>query len=47
MSFDKLQQKYNEIGSFEFDKEEVFDMIKSGEINDAKTICGLMRSFKL
>ena len=29
---------------YEFDKNKVFDMIKSGEINDAKTICGLMRS---
>ena len=32
---------------FEFDKNKVFDMIKNGEINDAKTICGLMRAFKL
>ena len=32
---------------YEFDKSKVFDMIKSGEINDAKTICGLMRAFKL
>ena len=32
---------------FEFDKKQVFDMIKCGEINDAKTICGLMRAFKL
>ena len=32
---------------FEFDKEEVFDMIKTCKINDAKTICGLMRAFKL
>lgn len=29
------------------DKEEVFKMIKSGEINDAKTICALMRAYKL
>lgn len=29
------------------DKEEVFRMIKSGEINDAKTICALMRAYKL
>lgn len=35
------------IDYFEFDKTEVFDMIKRGEINDAKTLCGLMRAFKL
>ena len=35
------------IDYFEFDKNEVFDMIKSGKINDAKTICGLMRAYKL
>lgn len=35
------------IDYFEFDKNNVFDMIKKGEINDAKTICGLMRAFKL
>ena len=29
---------------YEFDKNKVFDMIKSGEINDAKTICGLFRA---
>lgn len=32
---------------FEYNKEEVFEMIKSGEINDSKTICALMRAFKL
>ena len=29
------------------DKEKVFAMIKTGEINDAKTICALMRAYKL
>ncbi len=38
----------NEIIDYlEFDKNEVFDMIKNGKINDAKTICGLMRAYKL
>lgn len=32
---------------FELPKEEVFKMIKSGEICDAKTICGLTRAYKL
>lgn len=47
---DFIGQKPDEneiIDYFEFDKEDVFNMIKSGEINDAKTICGLMRAFKL
>lgn len=29
------------------DKEEVFNMVKTGRINDAKTICALMRAYKL
>lgn len=29
------------------EKEEVFSMIKTGEISDAKTICALMRAYKL
>ncbi len=32
---------------FEYNLNEVFDMIKSGEISDAKTICALTRAFKL
>ena len=32
---------------FEYNLEEVFELIKSGEINDAKTICALSRAFKL
>ena len=32
---------------FEVEKEKVFDMIKTGEISDAKTICALMRAYKL
>ncbi len=35
------------IDYYEFDIQEVFDMIKNGKINDAKTICGLMRAYKL
>ena len=29
------------------EKDKVFNMIKSGEINDAKTICALMRAYKI
>lgn len=29
------------------DKNEVFNMIKTGKINDSKTICALMRAYKL
>ncbi len=29
------------------EKEEVFNMIKTNQINDAKTICALMRAYKL
>ena len=32
---------------FEYNLNEIFAMIKSGEINDAKTICALSRAFKL
>lgn len=32
---------------FEYNIEKVFEMIKNGEINDSKTICALMRAFKL
>lgn len=35
------------IQAFEYKIEEIFDKIKSGEINDAKTICALTRAFKL
>lgn len=31
----------------EIDKNEVFDMVKNGIISDAKTICALMRAYKL
>lgn len=31
----------------EIEKEEVFNMIKNGQINDAKTISALMRAYKL
>lgn len=32
------------IESFEYNIDEVFEMIKTGEISDAKTICALMRA---
>lgn len=32
---------------FEYKIKDVFDLINSGEINDAKTICALTRAFKL
>lgn len=35
------------IQSFEYNLDEIFNKIKSGEINDAKTICALTRAFKL
>lgn len=35
------------IEAYEYKISEVFDMIKNGEINDAKTICALMRGLKL
>ena len=35
------------IKCFEFKLDDVFQKIKSGEINDAKTICAIMRAFKL
>ena len=35
------------IQCFEFGLDEIFEKIKNGEINDAKTICGLTRAFKL
>lgn len=35
------------INYFEVEKEKVFEMIKTGEICDAKTICAIMRAFCL
>lgn len=35
------------IQSFEYNLDEIFNKIKAGEINDAKTICALTRAFKL
>ncbi|MBQ8168580.1 NUDIX hydrolase [bacterium] len=35
------------IQCFECKTDEIFEKIKSGEINDAKTICALTRAFKL
>lgn len=33
------------IKCYEYNLDDVYNMIKSGEINDAKTICALMRAF--
>lgn len=35
------------IKSYEMKITDIFDQIKNGEINDSKTICALMRAFKL
>ena len=35
------------IQCFEYKLNKIYEKIKTGEINDAKTICGLMRAFKL
>ncbi len=35
------------IDCFEFELDQILKMVKNGEINDSKTICGLMRAFKL
>lgn len=35
------------IKCFEYKIQDVLEMIKNGEINDAKTICGLMRAFRI
>lgn len=32
---------------YEYKLDEVFELIKNGELNDSKTICALMRAFKL
>lgn len=32
---------------FEVEKEEAFEMVKNGKINDAKSICALMRAYKI
>ena len=48
LTFVKQNPDDNEIIEyFEYNLEEVFDMIKTGEINDSKTICALTRAFKL
>lgn len=48
LTFKKQNPDEGEIIEFyEYKIDEIFKMIKSGEINDAKTICALMRAFKL
>lgn len=48
LTFVKQQPDEGEIIDFvEINVNEVYKLIKNGTINDAKTICGLMRAFKL
>lgn len=48
LEFRKQKPDEGEIIEFyEYKIDEVFDLIKKGEINDAKTICALSRAFKL
>lgn len=48
LEFTKQKPDDGEIIEFyEYKIDEVFSLIKSGEINDAKTICALTRAFKL
>lgn len=48
LTFDKQQPDENEIIEFyEFELDEIFDMIKRNEITDSKTICTLMKAYKL
>lgn len=48
LTFHKPNPEEGEIIDFyEIEKEKAFEMIKTGEINDAKTICALMRAYKV
>ena len=48
LSFSSPNPEEGEILNFyEIEKTKVFEMIKSGEINDSKTICALMRAYCL
>lgn len=48
LEFKKQKPDDGEIIEFyEYKIDEVFDLIKKGELNDAKTICALTRAFKL
>lgn len=48
LTFDKPDPDEGEIlDYFETELNEVYNLIKNGTINDAKTICALMRAFKL
>lgn len=48
LTFQKQQLDDGEIlDFFEIEKTKVFEMIKTGEIVDAKTICTLMKAYKL
>ncbi len=48
LTFEKQQPDENEIiDFFEIELEEAFNMIKTGEIKDAKTICSIMKAYKL
>ncbi len=48
LTYTKPQPEEGEIlDFFEIEKEEVFKMIKNHKINDAKSICAIMRAYKL
>lgn len=48
LEFTKQNPDEGEIIEFyEYNLDEVFNLIKTGEINDAKTICALTRAFKI
>ena len=48
LEFKKQQPDEDEIIEFEFyESEKIISMILNGEINDAKTICGILRAKKL
>ncbi|MDD3436534.1 MAG: NUDIX hydrolase [Candidatus Gastranaerophilales bacterium] len=48
LTFKKQNPEEGEIIEyFEYNIDKVFELIKTGEINDAKTICALTRAFKL
>lgn len=48
LTYDKPNPDEGEIlEHFELPKQKVFDMIKTGEILDAKTICTIMKAYKL
>lgn len=48
LHFEKQQPDEGEIiDYFEFELDQIYGMIENGTINDSKTICAIMRAFKL